>query len=858
MAKKQARKKRTARSSGRAAAQKARSIPAWHTAWEKLPESVQHVVCVAFLVAVAFAFFAPIHVGGLQIQSTDITQFRGMAQSILDYQEAAGEPALWSTNPFGGMPAFKISYSKAIPQLDSITRFLRSVIWPSSHLILLFLGMYALVVFLVRDKLAGVMAACAIGFTTYIPVFLMAGHNSKFETLAFVPWLVLAFAYGMRHPKLLSGLLFAMAFALNLRAGHEQITYHTAFMLGIWWIVEGIVAARSGDLKRYGQATGWLFMGTVLGLLMIAQPLMATWEYKAYSIRGASSGGVSGGGGLAWDYAMAWSQGFGEMITLLIADAYGGGGLTYWGDKIFTGGPHYIGGLVLLLAAFAIWKVRKPEVWGLGAATLLMLLFALGENFEALNRLMFNYFPFFDAFRVPETWLLMVVFACVLLAVWGIRHITQPAASEEERVAQTKSVFIAVGAAVGLMVILLVMKDVFFDFERENEVQMLANRMAQGDTRVMPQAMQQAQQLVSTRIKPERIERFNQDAMRTLFALLVGGAALMAYRRQWIPAWLMKVVLVLVVLVDLWGVARRHFNADAPQLVAATRAENPIDRYPYDDFILAEREAAGGLGSFRTLSLMASLSENARPAYFYETLSGYHGAKLRRFQDYLDHILYDANGLPNQNALDLMNVRFVVAPVAFPGMDVVAQGTYGQNRDYVVSENTDVLPRAYFVGQTEVLSSAEETWARLQDPNFDLHTTALLPEAIDFEATPIDSTSTVAVEVQAYGPREIVWQVDTDAPRLLMVTDVYYSAGWHATLDGEPVPIHRANYLLRAVPIPAGEHTLVMRFDPPGHYRGMWVAGLSTAFVYGGVLVLLGLAWMRRRKAADASGEGEG
>lgn len=849
MAKKQPRQKKARRSARKEAAQKIPSTPTWHHLWDNLPNSTQHIICITFLVAVSFAFFAPIHFGGLQIRSVDITQFRGMAQSVLEYQEATGEPALWATNPFGGMPAYKISYEKAIWQFDKITRFLRSIIWPSSHLILMFLGMYALVFFLVRDKLAGVMAACAIGLTTYLPVFLMAGHNSKFETLAFTPWLVLAFAYAMRNPKLLSGLLFAMAFALNLRAGHEQITYYTAFMLGIWWIVEGITAARKGKLKPFGAATGWLFMGTVLGLLMNAHPLLATLEYKDFSTRGASSGGPAGVGGLAWDYAMAWSQGVGELITLLIADGYGGGGglgTTYWGEKTFTGGPHYIGGLVILLACLAVWKVRHKMVWGLGGATLLMVLFSVGENFEALNRLMFNYFPFFDAFRVPETWLILVVLGLIMLAGYGIRYASQSLIDEDAE-ATTRSVYKAAGTAIGVLLLLLVMKDVFFDFERPNEVQTLASVMARGDVNLMPQATQRAQQIV-TQFKSERIELYNQDAMRTLIVVLLGGAALVGYRRKWIPAWLMKIAFILLVLIDLWGVGRRHFHKDAPQLVSSVRAENPIDRYPYDDFLVQRLNEAGGLGHFRVIVLPDVQTENARPAYFYETLSGYHGAKLRLYQDFLDHILFSGTGLPNENALDMMNVGYVVAPVAYPGMQEVDQGTYGQNTPYVVSRNTDVLPRAYFVGETEILDTAEETWARLQDPSFDPHITALLPNNIDFETTSIDSTSTATVSLESYGPREIVWRLSTDAPRLLVVGEVYYPAGWHAMLNGEPIDIHRANHLLRAVAIPSGSHTLTMRFDPPGHYRGLWIAGLSTFLVYGGVIGLLGLAWLRRRQ----------
>ena len=813
--------------------------------WERQSDGVQHGVCLAVLLVVAGAFFAPSLFSSKTLVGGDIVSWKAVAESMLEHRATTGEEPLWATNTFGGMPGYLISFPRKIPQIDQIADWLRRVIWPVSHFLFLLLGAYLLVFFLIEDKWSSVLAACAYGLTTYLPVILIAGHNTKFIALCFAPWVVLAFVYALRKPGLLAGLFFALVLAVNLRANHVQITYYIAFMLGVWWIVEGIGAVRKGEGKTFGVATAWLALGAVLALLMVAQPYLSNYEYKAFSIRGAVSGG--GEGALDWSYAMAWSQGIGELVTLLMADAYGGSAL-YWGPKTFTGGPHYVGGIVLLLAVLALWRYRRRAVWALGIGGLLMILFALGENFELLNRLMYNYFPLFDIFRVPETWLSVVALMLAILAGMGLFYVVRREPSKDAEHLKTKSVYVVSGAVLGVVLGLFLGKDLFFDFERPNELTRIAQQIAVSNNVPLddPRVIQAAQQYLDE-AKPNRIDAYTGDAVRTLIFLLLAAGALVAFRKEKVPGWVMQAVLVLLVAIDLGGVGRRYYNAD--RLVDAPDPAAQIPTYDFDRFILEKQEEAGGSGHFRVLSLETfDQTGNARPSYHYESLGGYSAVKLRLFQDYLDHLLYDPQTrLPNDNALDLLNTRYVASPQPLPGMEVVFQGDTTQ---YYVLENTDALPRAFFVGETEVVDTSEETWAQLRSPAFDPRRTALLPEPLDLTTTPIDSSSIATATLQRYGPREMAWTVETDAPRLLVVSELYYPAGWQATVDGEPAPIYRADYLLRAVPIPAGSHEVVMRFEPNSYTLSLWLSGLSTAVVYGGLLALLGLSWYRRRTAS--------
>ena len=636
--------------------------PGW---WDRLPTSRQHGVCLVVLLVLGVLFAAPTLFSGKSLIGGDTVQWRAMAESSLAYEEEAGRHALWVPNAFGGMPAYMVSYPNRIPQLDTVATLLRGLFWPLSHFAFLLAGTYLLGFFLTRSPWSGVLAASAYGLTTYLAVILPAGHNTKFIALCFAPWLVLAFAYALRKPKLLSGLFFAIAFAVNLRAGHVQITYYFAFLMGVWWLVEAVGAVRHGRLGAFGRATGFLALGSVLGLLMVAQPYLIQAEYKAFTIRGAATGGEASGG-LAWDYAMGWSQGWGELVTLAVADAYGGSAL-YWGPKTFTGGPHYVGGIVLLLAGLALWRVRRNAVWAFGIAAFLMTLFSLGEHFEGLNRLMFNVFPLFDAFRVPETWLSAVAFALAVLAGFGLAYAGRPEATAKAEGEKTRALYTAAGVAVGVALVLFLLKGVFFDFERPGEAQQVAQQLAANNNVSPddPRVTQAAQQYLQG-VEEERQAKFSGDALRTLVFLLLAGGLLVLYRRGTVPAWAMQAALALLVMIDLLGVDRRYFSED--DLTEAEVSEAEIPELGFDRFILDQRAAAGGPGRFRVLSLEGLPDRTARPSYFYESLSGYHGAKLRLYQDFLEHLLVDpATGQINENGLDLMGTRYVVARGRLPG-----------------------------------------------------------------------------------------------------------------------------------------------------------------------------------------------
>ncbi|MDT0632974.1 hypothetical protein [Rubrivirga litoralis] len=819
------------------------------TWWEGLPGAARHGLCLAFLLLVAVGFFWPTTFGGRTLVGGDTVQWRATAEAMLQYEAATGDEANWAPNVFGGMPGTLIIGSPAVPGADSVARVLRRIgLWPVAHFLVLLGGMYALVFYLTRSSLAGVIGAVGYGLSTYLPVILTAGHNSKFVALAYAPWLLLAFGAlvrrGPESSKMMSALLvllFAIAASVNLRAGHVQITYYVVVVAAVWWIAEGVAAVRAGRGGAFAVSTGLLVVGSALGLALVADPYLAQWEYKAFTTRAASPGG-----GLGWAYAMSWSQGFGELLTLVIPNAYGGGGATYWGGKPFTAGPHYVGTVVALLALVGVAGVARRSVAAFGVATLLTVLFALGENFPALNRFAFEAIPLFNAFRVPETWLAATVLLLALLAGWGAYYLQRREATTEAEDRKRRIVLI-VGAGLAVLVGgLWLAGGAGLAFERAGEAAQVQAAAAQqfGLSPGDPQVRAAADQYLSG-VEAERAGLFAADAARSLLflGLALGLVALLLWRRA--ASWAVLAGLALLVTVDLWGVGRRYFNEDNDALRRRSSVEAVIPETAADQFVVQQVEAAGGAGRFRVLP--PNPTQNAVPSYFYESVGGYHGAKLTLIQDYFDRLLPDDETGLNPNALRLLSTRYVVAPGVPPGLDPVFQDP---QTGLVVSEDSTALPRAFLADEVRVVPDEDVLVAAIRDPAFDPRETALLaappPGGAAAWSGAAPDSGAASVELQRFEPDEIVWRVRTDRPRLLVASEVYYPAGWTVTVGSEPAPILRTDFLLRGVPVPAGEHIVTMRYVPETKRTGRLISWIATLLTYGGVVVVGGLLWYRR------------
>lgn len=819
----------------------------WHEAWYRQSLVRQHVIAFIFLLLAAVLFYAPIIFSGKQVVAGDTINWRGMAQSMIEYEEETGETALWAGRTFAGMPGYMISPETTIPQVDLVVRELRKVFWPTSNLMLMLLGMYFLAWYVTKDSLAGIFGAIAFGLSTYMPVILVAGHNSKFIALAWAPWMMLAFVYAMQKRTIVSGLLFAIALAANLRAGHVQITYYVTLAAGIWWLVEGVTAFRTGSQKAFAQSTGVLFLGSVLGLMMIAEPYLSHAELAPFTTRGSATGGAEGG--MTWDYAMAWSQGFSELLTLLISNTFGGSGSTYWGPKSFTGGPHHFGGLVIALGLLACFKLRDRITLALLISIGLFTAFSLGEHFSLLNRPMFEYFPLFSAFRVPETWLSVVAMLVALMAARGVAVLRQEA--HEGASFWYQSSTRAFAGVLGFTLIFVLFGSSLLSFEKPFEKEELFAQIQSQYPEVTaedPQVVSVINQEISTR-KDARLEAFGPDARRVAFFLLIALGLLFLMVRSTLPYAVTAFGLSILLLVDLNGVGHRYLTEEV--LSNEALVEDNVPEYGFDTFLKGQRAEAGGDGSFRVLSLEFGRdpSVNARPSFHYESMGGYSAAKLRVFQDYLDHVLFTEAGTGlNPAALNMTNIEYVVAGQGFPGF---IPAYSDEQTGMVVSMNPNVLPRAFLIDRVKKVGSAQESWSYMQSAAFFPKEEAVVVgeefDQIEDVSGPADSTGISTVQMLEYTAQNMTFEAYSNRDRMLVISEVYYKPGWKATVNGVETKIYQVNQMFRGIVVPSGDSNITMSFSPPAFTNGRWIAGIGTLIAYG-LLLFYGYDYWRRRK----------
>jgi hypothetical protein len=798
--------------------------------FSKLPDTRQHLAALLILFIIPFILFTAITIGGKELQRHDTTQWRAAAESVIEYRETYDKEPLWVTNMFGGMPSFVVSTINEVPYLNNLTRYFNNI-YPAFEYWIMLAGMYFLLVLMKFRKLSAVFGSLMYGLATYIPVIIIAGHNTKFKALAFVPWLVAGYWLLTRKEKKLPGLLmFSVALTLELRAGHPQITYYIFYLLGLLFVFDSWSAFKEKQLKPWMITTGLLFLGGIVGILGHAQKLLTLQEYANYSLRGGSA--LDNSTGLSTGYAFAWSQGIWETITLIVPNYFGGASPDYWGPKSFTSGPHYIGALSLPFILLALLRERSKTMYVFFAAGTLGILFAWGGNFRLLNEFAFDYIPYFDKFRAPETWLIYTAFCYTVVAVFGIDWFINFVTDKKKELSK---LYLPVGI-VGAVVVMLFIQVNSTDFTRPGEVQNIANQIAQ-QNQVQPnnpQVQQQAQNYVYSRMVPTREEKAKSDVFRFTIITVIGiGLMYLAFSGK-IPPSAVLFGFILIVAIDMISVDKRYIPEDS--IVAGNVDSKTIlesQRRDIDTWI-QERVSENTEYPYRVLPLLRDPYSSSTPAYFYPVIGGYSASKLSVIQD----VMY-GNGplnIQSQNfnpaLLNLMNVKYVTysQQLPLPGFTQAFRGEQG-----LVFENQNVLPKAFFVDSVITVQQPTEAYNYLMPGQLDFATTAVVETSEQLQ-TSDDTTS--SVEVTKYTGPEITLEVFRSKPGFLVLSETYYPAGWTATLDGEEIPIYKTNYFQRGLQIPEGEHTIELNFMPNRHLLGVRLAWFSLLFQ-----LSIGLYW---------------
>ena len=843
------------------------SAPLWQRA---LP----HVLAVLFFVALACLYFSPIMFEGKSLTQHDITQFQGGAHEAQEYAKAMGREALWTNSMFSGMPTYLISlhfpgdwsgYLQTIMTLG-----LPAVV---ANLFLALLCGYILLVALGVRPLVAVVGAVALGFSSYNLAILAAGHNTKSIALAYAPLVLGGVLVAYRRDKWLGAALFAVGLTLNVRANHLQITYYLLLLVAILGVVELVAAARAGRLPAFLNRTALLALGAVLAVGVSFGRLYTTLEYSKYSNRGrtelktpaptapgqapAVADPNDESTGVDRDYAFQYSYGVGETITLLIPNFYGGasamplgtdsnlakaglpqeylaGMPTYWGQQSYTAGPVYMGAVVCFLFILGLFVVDKRTRYWLLAGTVLSILLAWGKNFETFNYLIFDLLPGYNKFRAVSMALVIAQLAMPILGALALSRVLRPRAAPQplapadaqlhpalakaakaagaaaapqvsgEAAALLPQVLYAGAITAGLCV-LAYLASFSFDFAAPIDGELTK----QGFT---PELL--------TALRADRADLLRGDVWRGL--LFIGAALGVLYfhlkgRLQAMPA---AVIMVLLVLVDLWGVDKRYLGTDKFQPTTIAASFQPT---PADELILRDKDL-----SYRVLNLGNPFNE-AQTSYFHKSIGGYHGAKLRRYQDLIERQI----STNNQQVLNMLNMRYLITGDA----------------KQPVQRNPGALGNAWFVSEVQPVNSPDEEMAALSTLS---PATVAVVDASKFpqqKAATYDITgSTIALT--SYSPDELQYRYNAKSAGLVVFSEIYYADGWQAFIDGKPVSHLRADYVLRALQVPAGAHTVSFKFEPKSYSIGNGVS-LASSIALLLVLVGAGVYAFRRKPVAD-------
>jgi len=787
-----------------------------------------HSLCLLILFVTPLILQSPVFFDGKIIASNDIIQWRAGAESLIEYRNETGEQAQWATNMFAGMPAYVISNLQKFPHFDTLIVPLFKGLFPLIEYWILLGGAYFFLLVMGYRPLVSVVGAILIGMTTYVAFIVTAGHNTKFIAYSYIPWVFAGYKLmSQGDKKLLAGFaLFLLAFLLHVRAGHPQVTYYFLFLLGGWWIFDGFDAYKSSRTTQWLQSTGLLVIAGVLALLSVVEQYWSLYSYSPYSIRGGSD--IGGQPGLDQDYAFVWSQGWAELLTLIMPNLYGGSTL-YWGPKPFTSGPHYFGAIGVIFMLIGVFVARKSHLKVFLTVGILAALFSLGKHFGALNNAMFDYFPLFNKFRTPEMWLMLTVFCFTIPAMDGLQWVTDKAGQINTL---GRTWIITAGLAILIGVLFFIATPSLLSFDKPGEREQLAQQIA-AQNQVSPQDPRVAQTVERVLIEqfiPERVAVAKSDALRyTIISISVIGIVYLVLSSK-IGITIALILIILISMYDMISVNKRYLGEYAYQDKSFT-IERVIERQRRSvDTWVQNAITTDEPWTYRVFPLSDNPFNNAVPSYFYPSIGGYSGAKLGIFQDVVDEALFTGPIGINKNVLSLLNTKYILYNTPIPGFQVVHQSD-GLN----VLENPGVLPKAFFVDDIVVARDASEAMNFLLSESNDFRQVAVVQD-VDQINTQADSLA--SVQITTYNAHEISMNVVRSTPGFLVISEMYYPDGWKAYLNGEPITIIRTNYLLRGVEVPTGNHELTMRYEPS------WYPVVRATSTGSNILILILLAFV--------------
>lgn len=825
------------------------------------------VSLIAFLV-LAFLYSTPVFTGK-QLFQHDIVQYRGGAKELIDYRNNFDKETYWSDSMFGGMPTYQMGSRFEGDIIKKVDSYLNILPRPVNYLFLLFSGFFLLGMVAVRNWKYALLGATFFGLSTYFYIIIAAGHNGKVNTIEyFAPLLAGILLVYIRKKYVLGFIITTLFFGLQVTANHPQMTYYLFLGLGFLFISELVRAIKKKvPMKHFLISSGIIASALAIGVGMNSQRIMANSEYIKETVRGKqilnTETHTAGNTGMDKESILMWSYGQLETLNLFIPRLMGGGSqepegkemmekvqqlvqdnvssqaeydriskgfgsLTYWGDQPGTSGPAYQGAIVCFLALLGFFFAsKKYRYWILGA-TILTILLAWGSNFMPLSDFFIEYVPFYSKFRAPSSILVVVELLFPLIAIIGLYRFFNSETLEEDY--KKKILTYVGGGTLALTLILIIFGKSILGFATDNEKVYLPP-------------------FLLDYLVDERFNMFRTDAIKALLYVGITVAVLFFALKQKLNQNIALVIIGLVSLFDLWTVNKRYLNDD--NYVDKIFAENPFQTEGSDylaekvgdnanlQSILAsipvnktlETIAEKDKKHYRIYNQVLGTTSETNTSYFKASIGGYHAVKLRRYDDLLNEYIVQPDSIKTPKILNLLNTKYMI---------------FGNPGEPQVVPNPKANGNAWFVSDLKFVNTPDEEIKYIGE--IDSKKTAVI-NASDksyFDNKPVQADSTAIINLTKYEANELEFKSQSKTPQLAVFSEIYYPHGWKVFVDEKEVPYIKADYLLRAVHVPAGNHHIKMVFEPQVIETGKWISLLCFGLFI--ALSAFGIFWLNKKK----------
>ncbi|WP_158977696.1 YfhO family protein [Cellulophaga sp. L1A9] len=796
-----------------------------------------HFFAIAIFIVAAVAFFTPVLQGKVIFQS-DIAQYTGMAKEQTDFKEKTGEEPYWTNSAFGGMPTYQLGAHypyNFVKQVDLALRFLPR---PADYLFLYLLGFYILLSCLKVDYRLAVLGALAFGFSTYLIIILGVGHNAKAHAIAYLPMLLGGIILVFRRNYVWGFILTAIAMALEINANHYQMTYYFMLLVLILGVVYLIDAILKKELKHFFTAVGVLLIAVLLGIATNATSLMATKEYADWSTRGKSNLTINpdgtpkeSTGGLSKEYITQYSYGITESLNLFVPRLFGGsnsedlgkksntydflvernispsqalefskGMPLYWGDQPGTSAPAYIGAVLFFLFFLGLFLVKSNIKWWLLGGVIMSLFLSWGKNFSFLTDFMIDYFPLYDKFRAVSSIQVILELCVPILAILALNSLLDSKVDKARKITALK---ISFGISIGLGILLLLTKSLFH-FEGASDPYLEKNYGNE----------------LMTMIRLDREAVYTNDTLRSLLFVFLAATVLWFFIKEKINKNVFVLLVGLLILFDLVGVAKRYVNDD--DFVRQRAMTTPFPETEVDKLIKQDD------GVFRVYNPAEGLN-GASTSYYHQSIGGYHAAKPAKIQDLFDFYIYTGN----LNVLNMLNVKYIIQQ---------------DEKGSFPAQNPDANGNAWFISTLEKERTSSDEILALKD--LDTKNKAVInnenyPKITEFQ---YKKDSLATIQLTAYQPNKISYVSDNANKGFAVFSEMYYENGWNAYIDGQLKPHMCVDYALRGLVVPAGQHTIVFKFEPEVIKKGSTIVLFSSGVLGLLILAAIGFTFSRTRK----------